>query len=224
MSFGKFLKEKRMEKGLSLRQMSYKTGFSHSYISDIEKEVSTKIDTIEKIIEVLELTEDEREYVLKEVEYARTPKNVLEELKALKKIHKGNSEVLCVGSEMVEIPVYGDISAGNGHIMYGDVVDTYLVSPDTKNIEELIALRVSGDSMENKIPDKSQVLIRMGVEIENGTVGAFCIGEECFVKTLKVYGGTHVLRSINSSYEDIEVKDTDDYYQIGKVIEYKVKM
>ncbi|MGL5904348.1 MAG: helix-turn-helix domain-containing protein, partial [Cetobacterium sp.] len=37
MKAGEFLKKIRLEKKLSLRQMSYKTNLSHTFISEIEK-------------------------------------------------------------------------------------------------------------------------------------------------------------------------------------------
>jgi repressor LexA len=223
MSFGKFLKEKRMKKNLTLRQMAYKTGFSHTYISDIEKEVAAKPETIGIIADVLELTEEEKRYVLKEIMYFKTPDSVMEELEGLKRA-KGNAQIISEGDdEFIQIPVYGDISAGNGRIMYGDIVDYYILDKNTKNIDELIAVRVVGDSMESKIPDGSQVLIRRGVEVENGNVGAFCIGEDCYVKQLKIYGGTPVLKSFNTSYSEIEVTDKDEFLVVGKIIECKIK-
>jgi len=225
MSFGKFLKEKRIKKNLTLRQMAYKTGFSHTYISDIEKEVAAKPETIEVIANVLELTDEEKDYVYKEIMYFKTPKSVLEELEALKTSArtKGNAQIISVNDEFIQIPVYGDISAGNGRVIYGDIVDYYALAKDTKNIDQLIAVRVSGDSMESRIPDRSQVLIRRGVEVENGDVGAFCINDECYVKQLKIYGGTPVLKSFNPSYQEIEIKTSDEFITIGKVVECKTK-
>ena len=205
--------------------MAYKTGFSHTYISDIEKEVAAKPETIEVIANVLELTDEEKDYVYKEIMYFKTPKSVLEELEALKTSArtKGNAQIISVNDEFIQIPVYGDISAGNGRVIYGDIVDYYALAKDTKNIDQLIAVRVSGDSMESRIPDRSQVLIRRGVEVENGDVGACCIKDECYVKQLKIYGGTPVLKSFNPSYQEIEIKTSDEFITIGKVVECKTK-
>ncbi len=219
-NFGDLLREKRLEKGLSLRQLTIKTGISHSYISEIEKNRFFKRETIEKLIDALDLNENEKNIILKKLDYSNTPPEVLKELKKLK---QGNAKIISEGEEEIMIPVYGDISAGNGKIIYGDIVDYYPVSPNTRNIDELIAVRVAGDSMESKIPDGSQVLIRREVEVLSGNVGAFCIGEECFVKQLKVYGGTPVLRSFNQNYEDIEISDDDEFCTIGKVVECRMK-
>lgn len=63
MKVGEYLKLKRQEKNLSLRQIAYKTGLSHTYISDIEKGnlVGTN-ETHEKIITGLNFTEDEKNF------------------------------------------------------------------------------------------------------------------------------------------------------------------
>lgn len=219
-NFGDILKRKREEKGFSLRQLAIKTGISHSYISEIEKNKFFKRETIEKIIKALNIEDRTKKIILKKLDYLNTPVEVLKELEKLKQ--EGNTQIIPTGEEVL-IPVYGDISAGNGKIIYGDVVGEYAVSADTKNIDELIAVRVSGDSMEHRIPDKSYILIRKDLEVESGEIGAFCLGEECFVKVLKIYGGTPVLRSLNSSYDDIEIKEDDEFFAIGKIIECKIK-
>lgn len=219
-NFGDILKRKREEKGFSLRQLSIKTGISHSYISEIEKNRYFKRETVEKLIKALNIEDASKKIILKKLDYLNTPTEVLKELEQLKQ--KGNGQIIPSGEEIL-IPVYGDISAGNGKIIYGDIVGEYAISADTRNINELIAVRVSGNSMEHRIPDKSHVLIRKGVEVENGEIGAFCLGEECFVKVLKIYGGTPVLRSLNPSYDDIEITENDEFFAIGKIVECKIK-
>lgn len=62
MHSGEFLKNKRLEKNLSLRQLAYKTGLSHTYIADIEKgNLLGTEDTRGKIIVALTLSEKEIE-------------------------------------------------------------------------------------------------------------------------------------------------------------------
>ena len=63
MKIGEFLKEKRLEKNLSLRQVAYKTGLSHTYISDIEKgNLLGTNETQEKIMIALNFTEEEKNF------------------------------------------------------------------------------------------------------------------------------------------------------------------
>lgn len=59
MNFGEYIKLKRMEKGISLRQLASKIGISPSYMSDIEKgrryaPDKEKLDQIQKVLFVNE--------------------------------------------------------------------------------------------------------------------------------------------------------------------------
>lgn len=222
---GEIIKYYRGKGGYSVRKLAAELNVAPSFISGIENDKKNLPGTEigDKIIEVLKISPEDVEAIKKYEDYKKTPESVKKELEGLKKKVKGNAQIISEDDDLIEIPVYGDISAGNGRIIYGDVVDHYTLDKNTKNIDQLIAIRVAGESMENKIPDGSQVLIRRGVEVENGNVGAFCIGEECFVKQLKVYGGTAVLRSFNPAYKEIEVQDTDEFITIGKVVECKIK-
>lgn len=222
---GEIIKSYREKKGYSIRKLADELEKSPGFISNIENENKNfpKTELGDKIIEVLRISPEDVEAIKKYEDYKKTPDSVLEELEVLKKRAKGNAQIISVNDEFVQIPVYGDISAGNGRVIYGDIVDYYALARDTKNIDQLIAVRVSGDSMESRIPDRSQVLIRRGVDVENGDVGAFCINEECYVKQLKIYGGTPVLKSFNPSYQEIEIKTSDEFITIGKVVECKTK-
>lgn len=61
MNFGEFIKERRLAKGINLRKLAELTGFAPGYLSDIEqgKRNSPTPEKLAKIIEVLELTEED---------------------------------------------------------------------------------------------------------------------------------------------------------------------
>lgn len=61
MTFGEFLKEKRIAKGLNLREMAKRLVIAPAYLSDIEKgkRNSPAPDKMKKIIELLELSQEE---------------------------------------------------------------------------------------------------------------------------------------------------------------------
>ncbi len=61
-TFGLFIKEKRLEKGINLRKLAELLILAPAYISDIEngKRNSPSTDKMEKIVEVLGLNEEER--------------------------------------------------------------------------------------------------------------------------------------------------------------------
>jgi transcriptional regulator with XRE-family HTH domain len=61
-TFGAFIKEKRLEKGINLRKLAELLVLAPAYISDIENgnRNSPSPDKMEKLVEVLGLNEDER--------------------------------------------------------------------------------------------------------------------------------------------------------------------
>lgn len=85
MTIGEFLKEKRKEKGLSLRQLAYKIKLSHTNIADIEKGAIKKESSILRILSGLNLTPEENEKALKLLVNDTIPEELQEEVLALKK-------------------------------------------------------------------------------------------------------------------------------------------
>ena len=87
MKAGEYIKIKRKEKNMSLRQVAYKTGLSHTYISDIEKGnlIGTN-ETHEKIISGLNFTNEEKKafYNLL-IEDRALPKYIIEKLDTMEK-------------------------------------------------------------------------------------------------------------------------------------------
>lgn len=61
MTFADYLKQKRTEKGINLRSLAEQINIAPAYLSDIEKgkRNSPSADKMDKIAEVLELTEEE---------------------------------------------------------------------------------------------------------------------------------------------------------------------
>lgn len=64
--FGEFIAERRKEKGIGLRKMADIMGISAAYWSDIEKgrRNPPAMDKIEEIAKILELTQEEIDYVI----------------------------------------------------------------------------------------------------------------------------------------------------------------
>lgn len=65
MKFGDFIKEKRIKKGINLRKLADLLGVAPAYMSDIEKgkRNSPQADKMAKLAEILELNEDEKNYM-----------------------------------------------------------------------------------------------------------------------------------------------------------------
>lgn len=62
MNFAEFLKEKRTQKGLTLRKMAELIDIAPAYLSDIEKRKrnAPSQDVLERLVEILELSDEEK--------------------------------------------------------------------------------------------------------------------------------------------------------------------
>lgn len=102
MKIGEYLKQKRKERNLSLRQLAYKINLSHTNIADVEKGVIKKESSILRILGALNLTPEENEVALKLLVQETIPQNLQEEVFNLKKAliiqNNNNNGDILVGS------------------------------------------------------------------------------------------------------------------------------
>ena len=102
MTIGEYLKQKRKERNLSLRQLAYKINLSHTNIADVEKGVIKKESSILRILGALNLTPEENEVALKLLVQETIPQNLQEEVFNLKKAliiqNNNNNGDILVGS------------------------------------------------------------------------------------------------------------------------------
>ena len=117
MKAGEFLKKIRLEKNLSLRQMSYKTNLSHTFISEIEKgRLNGALSSQEKILNALELTAEEKAKFYKLSELEKLPQNIrMNIIEMENKIKKLEKEL-----EQCKNQLNVENNSNNGHIIVGD--------------------------------------------------------------------------------------------------------
>ena len=111
------------------------------------------------------------------------------------------------------IPVFESVSAGFGAYAANEIVDyipTIINNP--YDVDDTIAIRVTGDSMYPKIEDGDIIIVRRQTSVDSGSIGVVLLDEgEGLVKIIE-YGSTWIeLRSINENYpvqrfEDAEVQ------------------
>lgn len=82
---------------------------------------------------------------------------------------------------------------------------------------ETINLLVNGDSMEPKFNDGDIIEYHPQPELENGEIGVFAINGGVTMKKFRRNNDIR-LESLNNKYEDIIIKETDDFSILGKVI------
>jgi repressor LexA len=106
--------------------------------------------------------------------------------------------------EMVNVPIVGQISCGNGSIAFDDIEDFEPIPKEWVKGGEYFFLRAKGDSMTGaRIYDGDLVLIRKQPDVENGDIAAILIGEEAYLKRVYKHDGMLILHSENPNYQPI---------------------
>jgi len=114
---------------------------------------------------------------------------------------------------LYDIPV----SAGSGNFL-DESSYTEIEAPSYVPVAVDFALRVSGDSMEPLILDGQVIWVKEQEVLDTGDIGIFSYSGDVYCKKLIADGRRAYLRSLNSSYQDIEIKDDFGFKVIGKVI------
>ena len=122
-------------------------------------------------------------------------------------------------NKVVSFPVYGKTAAGTDPVTYGD---PDVEHKDFSNVPAGadVALVVSGDSMEDLIPDGSIVFYKRQESVENGEIAIVEIeGDGVTCKRVKFdYENEQIiLESENDKYDDMVFKD-DQVRILGKVL------
>ena len=124
-----------------------------------------------------------------------------------------NSDTLPRLLRLYDLPV----SAGAGNFL-DDSGYTEIEAPSYVPVAVDFALRVSGDSMEPHILDGQVIWVKEQEVLDTGDIGIFSYSGDVYCKKLIADGRRAYLRSLNPSYEDIEIKEDFGFKVIGKVV------
>ncbi|MFV0577679.1 MAG: helix-turn-helix domain-containing protein [Fusobacterium ulcerans] len=118
-----------------------------------------------------------------------------------------------------KVPIISKASAGKGAFAREEVID-YIKLPKQIFSKCDFATLVQGDSMSPKIEDGEIAFVRKGDFLETGNIGIFYLNEEVFIKKFFLDSLTYTIKlvSINHNYQDIFIKEDDDFRIIGRVI------
>ena len=201
-TIGEFLKEKREQTELSLRQASRLSGVSHTHIRDIEQ--GSSVPSFEMVMGFLDSYRIEMEEFLRETGYL----SVQREPKA-----KG---------DIKQIPILAWTQAGHWRECANSRQEDWdFIETDSKGT---FALRVRGDSMEPEFHQEDTIVINPYLKAEHNDYVVVCNEEwEATFKQLKKYGKVRVLHPLNVKYDDIELSKNMEYRIIGVVVEKKKK-
>lgn len=215
MKINEIIKKRRKELGLTLKQVADQLGVSESLISRYESNdvKNMKVDKIAPLAKILKTTPA---YLMGWAEY-KTPYD--------NSLNKKTTYEELIPIEIVEIPMYGKASAGNGYINFEQEIGSYTVP---KNIYKkgIFAIRVSGDSMtgiDKSIPDGSTAVVDPELCTDpinlNNKVCVFEYNDETYIKQLIIdKQGIIRLRSFNPEYDDIIVLNEKLLLCKGRVI------
>jgi len=228
--FGKFFKDLRDEKELTLIELSEKTGVSKSYLHDIENEKIAPSDKIiEKLLGFYNLSKVKEEELQKIIAYAKTPNLVMVEFEKTKKeLNKLISELGRIKNKETEVeftsnddyysvPVYSYVRAGFHEVenMPEPLYELNIPLPKVRG--DLIGVEVKGDSMEPKFHQGDIVLVKAGVLPENREIGVFVVDNKTVIKVFnKDKSGRVILTSLNIEHEPIIVDEYTEFGVIGK--------
>ena len=201
-TIGVFLKEKRNQAGLSLRQASQLSGVSHTHIRDIEN--GSSVPSFEMVMGFLETYRIEIEEFLRETGYLAVQRKSEQK------------------DRIKQIPILAWTQAGHWRERaHSQQEDGDFMETDSKGT---FALRVRGDSMEPEFYQEDIIVINPYLKAEHNDYIVVCNEEgEATFKQLKKYGKVRVLHPLNAKYEDIELSKNTQYRIIGVVVEKKKK-
>ena len=130
------------------------------------------------------------------------------------------SEIVSSG-KVYTIPLFESVSAGFGAYAANEIVD-YIptVIKNEYDVDDTIAIRVTGDSMYPKIEDGDIIIVRKQESVDSGDIAVVLLdGDEGLVKVVE-YGKTWVeLISLNEDYpvRRFEGAEVERLRVVGKV-------
>lgn len=189
--FGKFIKNIRESKNLTLRQVDYRSEITFSNLSMIEN--GTRRATPFVLKELSKVYSIDYIDLLEKAGYI--------DLAEKERINQPISNAFPTADVPIKVPVLGKISAGLP-ILAVENIEGYEFAPSSylKKGYEYFYLRVIGDSMNLKFPEGNLVLVQKQPTLENAEIGVFRInGDDATVKRFKEENGMIVLEPMSSN-------------------------
>ena len=231
---GEKIREYRILKGLTQKELAHKIDMGDTTVANYEKGFRTpKKNTLFKLANAFDIsiddlfppihspsisldTSDTARAISDTVEKLEEPRRVIVLDTAKTQLDEQNRAQNDVHEELTEYHVFEKLSAGNGYDYMED--RNYDVVFFNKDIDHDFASWVYGDSMEPKFLDGSVALIKDTGWDYDGAIYAVDWDGQSYIK--KVYKEKDGLRlvSINDKYDDKFAKWEEEPRIIGKVV------
>lgn len=221
MGFYENVKQICDSRGYTLNKLCHLCGFNESAATYWKKGTIPKIDAVEIIANVLNVTTD---YLIRGINSESSLSENEQELLKFYRVYKdevGEDEALREFKDVLphkKIEYYQDkVSAGAGIDVETPAAKKRTVYGSDIVYKADFAVMVEGESMSPKFHDGDILLVRSieNTRIEIGDIGIFIVdGQTAFVKEL----GENELISLNSKYDNIEFADHNDFICKGVVL------
>lgn len=131
---------------------------------------------------------------------------------------EGNISQIIQFGEMVNLPIVGRISCGNGSIAFDEIEGFELTPKAWLGGGDYFYLRAKGDSMTGaRIHDGDLLLIRKQEEVENGEIAAVLVDDEVYLKRILLTADALILHSENPKYPSMICTKESRVVIIGKL-------
>lgn len=126
-----------------------------------------------------------------------------------------------VTDQLVKVPILGEIACGEPILAEENIVGYRYHLKDTLPSGETFYLKAKGDSMEPKIPNGADVLIRKQDEVENGEIAAVLVNGDTEATLKRIYrqGNNISLVAENPHYPPYIVDKNNPARILGKAVE-----
>ena len=192
-----------VEKGIKPAELARRTGINKSSITAwLKGDYEAKQDNIFKLAKVLNVSEA---WLMGIDTFSSAPRNTTPATK----------------ENVIAIPIIGAIACGDPILAEENIIGYRDHLKDTLPRGGTFYLTVKGDSMEPKIPDGSDVLIRMQDDVEDGEIAAVLVNgdTEATLKRVKKQGDIVMLVPENSAYSPYVITKDNSARIIGKAME-----
>lgn len=170
-SIGNYIKDLRLSKGWSQRQLATKADISNSTLSRLEKNETRP--TIEILVSIANALDIDPSVIINESESMDLFKDI---------VKKDGSRMLTV-----HVPVVGSVRAGVP-ITATENIDGYIVidKSQLKPNKEYFSVIITGDSMSQELPDGSYAVIEKNADVVDGDIAIVAVnGYEATIKKVQ---------------------------------------
>lgn len=234
MSLGDRIKKRRRQLNMTLDDVGKSVGVTRATIQRYENGniINIPSDKIELIAKALHTTpsylmgwendkKQTEKFLTKEEKEILEPYNKLNNEGKNKSIEYTWDLVASSKYEKTEtVEVIGGAAAGNGFSYIDEITADKIIPKKQRPTYDMI-IPVEGDSMEPRIHDGSLAFIRVSTDYDNGKIYVVDADGKVYIKKVYFNDKEIILKSINSSYEDIHIEDLDTFRVIGEVVDWE---